>query len=171
MLSHYPLTFHAQEQPLLLEDLLEQEKREQERQAASVVTNDMAGNVQPNNSGLLNDHDFVRALRADVLSSAPQGMPSQGMMTMQQAGPGQQPQIAPQQPSSGQFVQQHPGAGRPQFAQRSVGQQQWRPQMPNPNQLQQQVALSSAQQQPQLSQIMQPAPAASIEQTTVKKEG
>ena len=63
----------SQEQPLLLEDLLEQEKREQEKQLHSQG----AGHVENTPSSgpgqaLLSDHDFER-LKADVFSSGPMG--------------------------------------------------------------------------------------------------
>lgn len=51
----------VKEQPLLLEDLLEQEKREQQRQGPMLIN---AGTDEP----LLSDFDFER-LKADVLSS------------------------------------------------------------------------------------------------------
>lgn len=52
----------CQEQPLLLEDLLEQEKREQQRQNSGLIG---AAPEEP----LLSDFDFER-LKADVLSSS-----------------------------------------------------------------------------------------------------
>ena len=56
--------FHVRlkEQPLLLEDLLEQEKREQQRQGPSLMG---AAPEEP----LLSDFDFER-LKADVLGSS-----------------------------------------------------------------------------------------------------
>lgn len=55
--------FPAQEQPLLLEDLLEQEKREQEKQHQAGSER----SIEPE-PALLSDHDFER-LKADVFSS------------------------------------------------------------------------------------------------------
>lgn len=135
------LLFLDQEQPLLLEELLEQEKREQERQAASVMPNEMAGNVQSNSQGLLSDQDFER-LRADVMNSAPQSISNQGMLPMQQQPQPQQPmqQMQNQQPNANQFVQQQQHvANRQQFAPRGVGQPQWRPPMHQQQQQQQQM--------------------------------
>lgn len=74
----------AQEQPLLLEDLLEQEKREQEKQnhghpASRPDLN--ARQVEPE-SALLSDHDFER-LKADVFNSGhvPETGPPPGQST------------------------------------------------------------------------------------------
>lgn len=99
---------------MLLEDLLEQEKREQERQATSVTT-DISN--QDANSGLLSDHDFER-MRADVLNSGPQGLPAQGLLPLQHQTT--TPQMA-----------QH-GAIRQKFLSRGVNQPQWRTNMTLP---------------------------------------
>ncbi|KAG0433469.1 hypothetical protein HPB47_019880, partial [Ixodes persulcatus] len=56
-----------QEQPLLLEDLVEQEKREQRKQGAVAGGGD---GVSPGTASLLSDVDFER-LKADVLSGPP----------------------------------------------------------------------------------------------------
>lgn len=67
------LTFKFQEQPLLLQELLEEEQREQEKQ---LQTQSMTGGSNPETpsttapAALLSDHDFER-LKADVLSSGP----------------------------------------------------------------------------------------------------
>jgi len=62
-----------QDQPLLLEDLLEQEKREQERQQQAQSIQDAAPvQPEPNPQALLSDMDFER-LRADVLRSPTTG--------------------------------------------------------------------------------------------------
>ncbi|XP_050308382.1 histone-lysine N-methyltransferase 2C-like isoform X2 [Anthonomus grandis grandis] len=62
-----------EEQPLLLEDLLEQEKREQQKQ---VVQNPQTGLTRGNESeSLLSDQDFER-LKADVFNSGPVGDPT-----------------------------------------------------------------------------------------------
>lgn len=133
----------------MLEDLLEQEKREkQERERQASINNEMANQ---NSSGLLSDHDFEK-LRADVLGS--QGMPSQGIpaqgllpiqqqqqqqQTLQQQSsqqqqpqPQQQHQVQQpivqnqQQQQQRQFIAQ--GAPRTQFIQRTVTQQHQAPQ-------------------------------------------
>ncbi|CAG7629500.1 unnamed protein product [Allacma fusca] len=62
MSAHQRRTLLLQEQPLLLEDLLEQEKREQQRQGPGLMG---AAPEEP----LLSDFDFER-LKADVLSSS-----------------------------------------------------------------------------------------------------
>lgn len=168
--NRFILYLLKQEQPLLLEDLVQQEKRELERQAASVMPNEMAANVEANNQGLLSDQDFER-LRADVLSSAPQGITNQGMLPMQQ----QQQQPQSQQPmqqmqgqpsNTNQFVQ-HVGNNRQQFAPRGVGQPQWR--APIHQQQQQQ------QQPPQQQMNVNVGPIINVatpnEPTYVKKEG
>lgn len=139
---------------MLLEDLLEQEKREQERQAASVVTNDMGNNVQANNQGLLSDQDFER-LRADVLNSSSQGIPQQGMMQMQpqqQPGPGQVT-MQQQQPMPNQFVANN----RQQQFVRGINQSQWRPPMHN--------------QQMNANMALMPVASGTNEQPMNKKEG
>lgn len=80
-----------QEQPLLLEDLLEQEKREQEKQ----LQNQPQTSVQEqphtaSNSALLTDQDFEK-LRPDVfrtvsLESPPQGLPGKTNADLQRNG-------------------------------------------------------------------------------------
>lgn len=63
-----------QEQPLLLEDLLEQEKREQEKRQ-NVDTSGVNSNVSSTGSSLpalLSDADF-ELLRADVMNSSASG--------------------------------------------------------------------------------------------------
>lgn len=100
---------------------MEQEKREQERQAVSVATNETDSNSPANNQGLLTDHDFER-LRADVLNTAliqphqPQGIPAQGLLPLQHHG-----SRTDQQPN----MVYNTGV-RPQFIQRNVSQTQWR---------------------------------------------
>lgn len=117
---------------MLLEDLLEQEKREQERQAVSNISNDIGSQqTQSNNSGLLSDHDFER-LRADVMSAAPQGIPAQGLLPLQQ------------QQSQGEQLQQVPAnqlpyntqnpAMRSQFMSRDMISGQWKANMGMPMQ-------------------------------------
>jgi len=64
----------SQEQPLLLEDLLEQEKREQEKRQ-NVDTSGVNSNVSSTGSSLpalLSDADF-ELLRADVMNSSASG--------------------------------------------------------------------------------------------------
>lgn len=69
-----------QEQPLLLEDLLEQEKREQEKQLQNQPQASIQEQPHPaSNNSLLTDQDFEK-LRPDVfrtvsLESPPQGLP------------------------------------------------------------------------------------------------
>lgn len=128
----------------MLEDLLEQEKREkQERERQASMNNEMNN---PNSSSLLSDHDFER-LRADVLGAQgmpTQGIPAQGLLPI----PQQQQQQAPQQP---QMVQNQPpqqqqqqrqqtfvpqNTPRPQFIQRSVSQPHQTPQQHMQNQVQ-----------------------------------
>lgn len=138
----------CQEQPLLLEDLLEQEKREQERQhATSAVQQQQVDGGQ----SLLSEHDYER-LRADVFNTAPQGLPAQGMLPLQQ----QQPQ--PPQPGGG--MAQHSVAVRQKFLARGVNQNQWRPTMTLHSQL-------MGQQTPQPSGILP----ASGETTSIGKNG
>lgn len=65
------ITFILKEQPLLLEDLLEQEKREQEKlqnQPSNQEVSSSTGNESE--SALLSDQDFER-LKADVFNSTP----------------------------------------------------------------------------------------------------
>lgn len=64
-----------QEQPLLLEELLEQEKREQEKQMQTQATAGPPQDVPTSASGssLLSDHDFER-LKADVFNSGNIGL-------------------------------------------------------------------------------------------------
>lgn len=92
---------------MLLEDLLQEEKREQERQASTVV-----GPTELPNQTLLSDHDFER-LRADVFSSTPQGLPAQGLLPLQQKSVEGQ---------SGQH-----SSIRHKFIGRGTNQNQWRP--------------------------------------------
>lgn len=142
---------------MLLEDLLEQEKREkQERERQASMNNEM---TNPNSSSLLSDHDFER-LRADVLGN--QGMPAQGMQSqgMQQQGmpnqgmsaqsmqtqgipaqgllpiQQQQPMMQNQQQQQRFVAQNQP---RPQFIQRTVSQQQQSHQVPQQQHMQNQV--------------------------------
>ncbi|XP_023312429.1 histone-lysine N-methyltransferase 2C isoform X6 [Anoplophora glabripennis] len=65
-----------EEQPLLLEDLLEQEKREQEKLQNQPPSQEVSSStsVEPE-PALLSDHDFER-LKADVFSSGPVGINS-----------------------------------------------------------------------------------------------
>lgn len=125
---------------MLLEDLLEQEKREkQERERQASITNEMSN---PNSSSLLSDHDFER-LRADVLGT--QGMPSQGMQAQGMPAQGipaqgllpiqqQQPMVQNQPQQRQAFVAQN--TPRPQFIQRTVTQQHPAPQPHMQNQVQ-----------------------------------
>lgn len=97
---------------------MEQEKREQERQAGQVtsVASDMP--TQDTNTGLLTDHDFER-MRVDVMNTGPQGLPAQGLLPLQHQT------TAPQ-------MGQH-GAIRQKFLSRGVNQPpQWRPNLPVP---------------------------------------
>lgn len=139
---------------MLLEDLLEQEKREkQERERQASMNNEM---TNPNSSSLLSDHDFER-LRADVLGN--QGMPAQGMQPQGMQAQGMSNQGMPNQgmPAQGMPTQGIPAQGllpiqqqqpmmqnqpqqrqvfvaqnqpRPQFIQRTVSQQQQSHQAP-----------------------------------------
>lgn len=64
----------SQEQPLLLEDLLEQEKREQEKRQ-NIDSSGVNSNVSSTGSslpGLMSDADF-ELLRADVMNSSASG--------------------------------------------------------------------------------------------------
>lgn len=96
-----------------MEDLLEQEKREQERQAGQVTSAPSDMPSQDTNTGLLSDHDFER-MRVDVMNTqGPQGLPAQGLLPLQhQAG-------------SPQMSQQISGI-RQKFLARGVNQPQWR---------------------------------------------
>lgn len=96
--------------------MLEQEKREQERQAGQVtsVASDMPLPTQDTNSDLLTDHDFER-MRVDVMNAGPQGLPAQGLLPLQHQT------TTPQ-------MSQH-GAIRQKFLSRGVNQPQWRPNM------------------------------------------
>lgn len=91
-----------------MEELLQEEKREQERQASTVGTSELT------NSNLLSDHDFER-LRADVFSSTPQGLPAQGLLPLQQKAVDVQ-------------LGQHANI-RQKFLGRGTNQNQWRPTM------------------------------------------
>ncbi|KAL1490323.1 hypothetical protein ABEB36_013038 [Hypothenemus hampei] len=79
------ISSQSQEQPLLLEDLLEQEKREQEKQhQGHPPGNDLitSRSSEPE-SALLSDHDFER-LKADVLNSSHVPETNPGGMVQQQ---------------------------------------------------------------------------------------
>lgn len=155
-----------QEQPLLLEDLLEQEKREQERQAVSTINNEMTNNMHPNASGLLSDQDFER-LRADVIGAGPQGIPAQGLLPLQQSTDGSQIQ----QPVNMPFVPQNAGI-RQQFIQRGMN-QQWKGNM------NMKMHMEQPQLQPQPQQhlmkpnttVMNSTANVPMEHSIVKKEG
>lgn len=140
----------CQEQPLLLEDLLEQEKRDQERQAASaaVISNDTPNNQQSVQGGsLMSDHDFSNVLTTNT----PQGVPAQGLLPLQQ------------QTNGGQMVvSQHSVAIRQKFLARGgVGQQQWRSNISLP--LHQQLANNT--------NSVGTAPIPIPEPTMIRKEG
>lgn len=127
-----------------MEDLLEQEKREQERQAGQVtsVPSDMP--TQDTNTGLLTDHDFER-MRVDVMNTGPQGLPAQGLLPLQHQT------TTPQ-------MSQH-GAIRQKFLNRGVNQTQWRSNMT--------VPLHT-----QMGQATQSMPGQnSMEGTMIRKEG
>lgn len=63
--------FIVKEQPLLLEDLLEQEKREQEKLQNQTPAQEVTSSTAvESESALLSDHDFER-LKADVFNSGP----------------------------------------------------------------------------------------------------
>lgn len=152
---------------MLLEDLLEQEKREQERQAATSMANEMVAqpNVSVANSGLLSDHDFER-LRADVMSAPPQAIPAQGLLPIQQQNQQQQQiqsignQMAFNQPNQAvrhQFVSPEMARAAQQMPPQHPQQQQWKP--------------SPMQMQSNPNQMNVNAAAGSFEGTTVKKEG
>lgn len=129
---------------MLLEDLLEQEKREQERQAGQVtsVASDMP--TQDPNSSLLTEHDFER-MRVDVMNTGPQGLPAQGLLPLQHQT------TTPQ-------MSQH-GAIRQKFLSRGVNQTQWRSNMT--------VPLHT-----QMGTTTQPMPGQnSMEGTMIRKEG
>lgn len=72
---------------MLLEELLEQEKREQEKQLqnqpSTTQSQEISSSSSTSTSALLSDHDFER-LKADVFSSGPLGIVS----NTQQAVPG-----------------------------------------------------------------------------------
>lgn len=93
------------EQPLLLEDLLEQEKREQEKlqnqPPSQEVTSSTSVEPEP---ALLSDHDFER-LKADVFNSGPVGINSP---VSQSSGP------IPSQPSWQQNQVRPPPTPTPQ---------------------------------------------------------
>lgn len=101
-----------------MEDLLEQEKREQERQAGQVTSIPSDMPTQDANSGLLTDHDFER-MRVDVMNTGgPQGLPAQGLLPLQHQT------TTPQ-------MSQHAGI-RQKFLSRGVNQPQWRSTMAAP---------------------------------------
>lgn len=145
----------------MLEDLLEQEKREkQERERQASMNNEMSN---ANSSSLLSDQDFER-LRADVLGSQgmqnqamqaqgmpTQGIPAQGLLPIQQQSPMVQNQ--PQQRQT--FVPQN--QPRSQFIQRTVTQQ------PHPQQAPQPHMQNQVQNMNVVMECSQP--------TVVKKEG
>lgn len=146
---------YLQEQRHLLEELLEEEKREQEKQAVSIVSSEVEGNGQ--SQTLLSNEDFER-LRVDVLNPAlnpPQGIPAQGLLPIHHPG---QRQSASETPNVNTYVQHNTGV-RPQFIQRSVSQTQWRPNMP----------ITSHPQQVATNSI--PSTSSLPEVVTVKKEG
>jgi hypothetical protein len=101
---------------LLLEHLLEQEKREQERQTGQ--TSDMP--PQDTNSGLLTDRDFER-MRVDVLNAGPQRLSAKGLLPLQH-------------PTTTSQMSQHGGI-RQKFLSRGVNQPQWRLNMTVPMQM------------------------------------
>lgn len=138
----------------MLEDLLEQEKREKQERERQASMNNEINNA--NNSSLLSDQDFER-LRADVLGSQgmqaqgmpAQGIPAQGLLPIQQ----QQPMVSNQPQQRQAFVGQN--QPRPQFIQRTVSQQQHPQQQPPQPHMQGQV----------------PSMNVGIGPTVVKKEG
>lgn len=124
---------------MLLQDLLEQEKREkQEREQQASINNEMANT---NSSGMLSEHDFDRFLSSGQQIQA-QGIPAQGLLPLQQQQQQQHQQqqqpMMQNQPQQRQFVGQN--APRPQFIQRTISQQHTIGQAPPPSQhLQNQV--------------------------------
>lgn len=129
---------------MLLEDLLEQEKREkQERERQASMNNDM---TNPNSSNtLLSDHDFER-LRADVLGNSgmpAQSMQAQGMQTQGMAGQGM--------PAQGMPNQVMPTQGIPAQGLLPIQQQQQQPMMQNQAQ-QRQAFVAQNQPRPQFIQ-------------------
>ncbi len=99
-----------------MEDLLEQEKREQERQAGQITSVPTDMPTQDANAGLLTDHDFER-MRVDVMNTGPQGLPAQGLLPLQH-------QTATPQ------MNQMSGGIRQKFLSRGVNQPQWRSNVP-----------------------------------------
>lgn len=154
---------------------MEQEKREQERQATS-VSSEMATQSTSNNSNnsnsqsLLSDQDF-ELLRADVLNSTtPQGLPAQGLLPLQHQPVHQQSQ---QSPANGIQMsgQQLTSAGiRQQFLQRNAmaagAQQQWRPNLSLP--LHSQLTGTGSNQS---ASVTTPGGASGIDTNMIRKEG
>ncbi|XP_076251798.1 uncharacterized protein LOC143191021 isoform X3 [Rhynchophorus ferrugineus] len=73
-------TLLLEDQPLIIEDLLQEEKREQEKQRQSQANSNDEQPINTNSeSALLSDHDFDR-LTADVFNNSPVGInrPNQG---------------------------------------------------------------------------------------------
>lgn len=64
-----------------MEELLEQEKREQERQQVS-SSSASTSVIQHNTDSLINEQDFEN-IRDDVINMAPQGLPAQGLLPLQ----------------------------------------------------------------------------------------
>lgn len=141
----------------MLEDLLEQEKREKEERERQVSINNEMGN-NPNSSSLLSDQDFER-LRADVLGAPTQAIPAQGLLPIQQ-----QPMMQAQQQ---QFnAQNQQGGVRPQF----IGQVQWKANM-NVNTMQADVQMQQQQHMVVQNPNQMNANAVMDQPTVVKKEG
>lgn len=108
--------------------MLEEEKREQEKQAVSIVSNEVDGNTPNSGQSLLSNEDFER-LRVDVLNptlNSSQGIPAQGLLPIHHPG---QRQLVSDSSNVNAYVQ-HNNPVRPQFIQRSVSQTHWRPNMP-----------------------------------------
>lgn len=113
----------------MLADLLEEEKREQEKQGReqqASINNEMAN---ANSSSLLSEHDFERLISGGQ-SMQTQGIPAQGLLPVQhqQQQPNQQQPSQQQQPMMQNPVQQRQvfvgqNAPRPQFVQRTITQQ------------------------------------------------
>uniref|UniRef100_A0A1B0CW28 PHD-type domain-containing protein n=1 Tax=Lutzomyia longipalpis TaxID=7200 RepID=A0A1B0CW28_LUTLO len=116
-----------QEQPLLLEDLLEQEKREQERQQITSTIANVQSNTQLN-QGIIDDQNYPRVTN-DIFSGSPQTTNAQGTLPSPQT-----PQ--PQQQQQQQHVLQGPPPPgvKTQFLPRALGHAQWRPTTPTPQQ-------------------------------------
>lgn len=137
---------------------MEQEKREQERQASTLT---IAGNDQPTNSGLLSDQDFER-LRADVLSSTTQAIPNQNIIPMHQ----QQQQLPPPPSTAGVMQLNHQSGIRQQFLPRPTNQQQqWKTNMSLPLQMPGNINQSN------IISNTSTTSGANIEPNTIRKEG